>query len=261
MNRPLEGDEDESDTEDSEAENGSNRLTPSHDKKRRASRNALQERAQPPEPLKDDLVGRLLDIIKVFSSPVSDTYVLPSSEILDDSFKTFNNWDIFSQEVSESSGERSGTEVSKLLSDKADSIEAYARTIVEYLSFSNWSRALEYVRISLLQAAHPAVNGAVQPNLLVDDDRSALIVIRFISCFWVDSRKLSIVIQELCGSFLHLRKSFQTTVAIVIPQLITRWLERFPDEFIDLHSKHKRLDGGMKHNFFGLESISTPMGP
>lgn len=256
MNQPSGGDEDDSDTEDSEAENGSNRLTPSHDKKRRASRNALQERAKPPEPLKDDLVGRLLDVVKVFSHPVSDNYVLPSSEILDDSFKTFNNWDMFSQEVSES-GERNNTEVSKLLSDKADSIEAYARTIVEYLSFSNWSRALEYVRISLLQAAHPAVNGAVQPNLLVDDDRSALIVIRFISCFWVDSRKLSIVVQELCGSFLHLRKSFQTTVAIVIPQLITRWLERFPHEFIDLHSKHKRLDGGMRQNFFGHESIST----
>jgi neurofibromin 1 len=58
-----------------------------------------------------------------------------------------------------------------------------------------------------------------------------------------------VVIQELCGSFLHLRKAFQTTVAIVLPLLITRWLERNPGEFIDLHSLHKRLDGGAETLF------------
>jgi neurofibromin 1 len=60
---------------------------------------------------------------------------------------------------------------------------------------------------------------------------------------------LSVVIQELCGSFLHLRKAYQTTVAIVLPLLINRWLERNPEEFIDLHTMHKRLDGGAETLF------------
>lgn len=214
-------------------------------KQGRASRNALRVRTQPPEALSDDLVRRLFDSLKLFSKPIPDNYVPPSSNILDDSHQKFRNRDIFAQHVvSPFEGQLNGTEVPKLLQDSTDAIDACTRVIVEYLSFSNWARTLEYLRIALVQACHPQAAGPAVPNILVDDDRSALIVIRFISCLWVDARKLSVLVQEMCGSFLHLRKTFQTTVAVVIPQLITRWLERNPEEFVDLHSTHKRLDGG-----------------
>ncbi|KAG9237075.1 hypothetical protein BJ875DRAFT_533185 [Amylocarpus encephaloides] len=245
------GDCQESESEDSDVRRDSTKTNiKGFDQKRRASRNTLVARKHPPDPLNDDLVRRLFDAIKLFSKPVSDTYVLPSSNILDDSYRSLSDWDIFGQDSSwSSSGHLSGTEVSTFLLEKSDVIDAYTRVVAEYLSFSNWSRALEYIRIALIQAAHPVINGPTQPNLLVDDDRSALIVIRFIACFWVDGRKLSILIQELCSTFLHLRKNFQPTVAIVVPQLITRWLERNPQEFIALHSTHKRLDGGSETLF------------
>jgi len=240
-----------SDSEGSDSEKGPRHFTQPkwHGQKRRASRNALLVRDKPPEPLADDLVRRLLDSVKLFTRPVSENYVLPATNILDDAFKGYDHGDIFGQEPNSTNGNLSGTEISQLLIDKTDAIDAQIRGIIEYVSFSNWSRVLEYLRSGLVHAAHPASGSAVQTNFVIDDDRSALITIKFISSFWVDSRKLGIVIQELCGSFLHLRKTFQTTVAIVVPLLITRWLERNPDEFIDLHTLHKRLDGG-KHDFY-----------
>lgn len=221
-----------------------------YDQKRRASRNRLLERGIPPGPLTDDLVRRLIDAVNLFSRPVPESYVLPAANILDDMFTGLPAGESYLPEnVTPSNGHLNGSEVSKLLVDKSDAIEAFTRGIIEYVSFSNWSRVLEYLKTALQQAARQPVGNPAQPNFVGDDDRNALVSIRLISSFWVDSRKLSVVIQELCGSFLHLRKNFQTTVAIVLPLLITRWLERNPREFIDLHSMHKRLDGGAETLF------------
>jgi neurofibromin 1 len=255
--RPPNSENDDSDTDDSDTrkDKGSSSNARGLQNKRRASRNTLLARSQPPEALNDDLVRRLFDAIKLFSKPVPDTYILPSSNILDDSHKTFSNWDIFGQDtISSLNGRLSGTEVSNVLLEHVDAIDAFTRAIIEYLSFANWTRALANLKTALAQACNPVVAGPTLPNVLVEDDRSALIVIRFISCFWVDARKLSILIQDLCGSFLHLRKAFQTTVAVVVPQLITRWLERNPEEFVELHSTRKRLDGGMATYHYPLFS-------
>ncbi len=242
-----------SDSECSESEDSSkNTLPPDvhHDQKRRASRNKLLARNTPPDPLTDDLVRRLIDAVKLFSRPVSESYVLPASNILDDVFKGIPGGDWLGEEnISPANGHLNGADVSKLLLDKSDAIEAYTRGILEYASYSNWPQVLDYLKHSLQQAAHQSAGNSVQSNVVTDEDRSALITLRLISSFWVDSRKLGVVIQELCGSFLHLRKAFQTTVAIVLPLLITRWLERNPGEFIDLHSLHKRLDGGAETLF------------
>jgi neurofibromin 1 len=221
-----------------------------YDQKRRASRNKLLARDNAPEPLGDDLVRRLIDAVKLFSRPVSESYVLPAANILDDVFKETPAEDLLNLEnAPNTNGHLNGTEVSKFVLDKSDAIGTYTRGILEYVSFSNWPRVLEYLKNALQQAAHQPTGNNVQLNAVPDDDRSALITLRLVSSFWVDSRKLSVVIQELCGSFLHLRKAFQTTVAIVLPLLITRWLERNPEEFIDLHSMHKRLDGGAETLF------------
>jgi neurofibromin 1 len=242
----------DSESEGSASQNGSKRgrTEPTHDRGRRASRNKLLERDVPPDPLDDDLVRRLIDVLKLFSRPLSDSYVLPAANILDDVFKGVVTRDITSSPdiTAAASGTLNDNEVSKLLQENSDTIDSYIRSIVEYVSFSNWSRILEYVKVAL-RTSHPVAGSTGQNNTLTDDDRNALITLRFISSLWVDSRKLSVVIQELCGSFLHLRKAYQTTVAIVLPLLINRWLERNPEEFIDLHTMHKRLDGGAETLF------------
>ena len=251
--RPRASNAKEDDSEGSDSEQDS-KDTPSRDysreQKRRASRNRLMKRDTGPQPLSDDLVRRLIDAVKLFSRPVSENYVLPALFILDDAFTGNPISDANAPENnSPGNGHLKDTEVSMLLLDRTDAIESYTRGIMEYISSSNWPRVLEYLRSSLQQAAHQPAGNTTQSSFVVDDDRSALITLRLISHLWVDSRKLSVVIQELCGSFLHLRKSYQTTVAIVLPLLITRWLERNPKEFIDLHTTRKRLDGGAETLF------------
>jgi neurofibromin 1 len=247
----------DSEASDSERDSKDTLSTESYqDQKRRASRNRLSDRNTPPQPLNDELVKRLIDAVKLFLRPVSESYVLPAANILDDAFKGALSTDPYiSENTPSGNGHLKDTEVSKLLLDKTDAIEAYTRGIIEYVSLSNWSRVLEYLKNALQQAAHQPTGNAIQTGLMADEERNALVTIRLISSFWVDSRKLSVVIQELCGSFLHLRKSFQTTIAIVLPLLITRWLERNPKEFIDLHSTRKRLDGGAETLFDMTNSI------
>lgn len=242
-------DEYKSESESSSSGQDHNHPTSKYGQKRRASRNKVFRQGNFPEPLEEELAIRLIDAVKLFSSPISESYVLPAANILDDIFKGIR---IGEPGGSDNSTNRhlNGTEVSKLLLDMTDAIESYTRGILEYVSFSNWAQVLDCLRIALQQAAHQPPGNSVQTNIMADDDdRNALITIRLISSFWVDSRKLSFVIQELCGSFLHLRKPFQTTIAIVLPLLITRWLERNPEEFRDLHTSQERLDGGAETLF------------
>ena len=217
---------------------------------RRASRHKLLERDVPPDPLDDDLIRKLVDVLKSFSNPLSDGYVLPVANILDDVFQRVVMGDrvSFPDVTTTASGIASGNDVSRLLQEDSDTIEACIRGIVEYVSISNWPRVLDYIRAAL-RTSHPVNGSTGQSNNASDDDRNALITLRFVSSLWVDGRKLSVIIQELCGSFLHLRKAYQTTVAIVLPLLINRWLERNPEEFIDLHTMHERLDGGAETLF------------
>jgi neurofibromin 1 len=156
-------------------------------------------------------------------------------------------------------GQVGGKDAAKLLEEKSESVELHTRKIIEFLSASNWAYVLEHLKITLraVRTAYPplgTVPGA-QTLALTDDDRNALVTLRLVASLWVDARKLGVVIQELCSSFLHLRKPFQNTIAIVLPLLITRWLEQHPEEFVDLHVAHKRLDGGADTLFDMTNSI------
>lgn len=217
---------------------------------RRASRNKLLARDNPPEALDDDLAKRIIDVIKLFSNPIPDGYVLPAFNILDDVLGTSPAAQSPGSDLlNGANGQQNTTEAAILIQEHSESTEACIRKVVEFVSFSNWPRTLEYLRGSLrgLLAAQSSNGNQAQNGAVVDDE--ALVTVRLIPSFWVDSRKLGVVIQELCGSFLHLRKAFQTIVAIVVPLLITRWLERNPEEFIQLHTMHKRLDGGAETLF------------
>lgn len=235
-----------SDSESSGSEDDSKEPSPKNGSRRtrRASRNKLLPRSVPPEPLGDALVKRLIDAVKLFLRPLSDTYIIPTTNILDDTLEAtaFAENSPTLDNTTAANRQMNGTDSSNLLLESSEAIEAYTRGILEYVSFSNWSSVLDCIKTSL-RIAHPTSGAAAQGTSPVDDD-GALVTLRLISSFWVDGRKLSIIIHELCGSFLHLRKAFQTTIAIVLPLLITRWLERNPEEFVSLHSLHRRLDGG-----------------
>jgi neurofibromin 1 len=201
-----------------------------------------------PRSLDDTLIGRMLEAVKKFMNPIAEAYTLPASTILDDgaSISSHVYPNTLSDSSSSGSGQIAAKNAAKLLEEKSEDIELFSRAIMEFISASNWVYVLEHLKSTLrgLRSTHPSQGLGSQTGIAVDEDRMALATLQLASCFWVDGRKLGQVIQEFCGSFLHLRKPFQYTLAIVVPLLITRWLDQNPEEFVQLHVEHKRLDGG-----------------
>ncbi len=237
----------------SHSEQGTKR-TPSLDEKDtnargfEAFRHSRQHMSTFPKPLDDTLVGRILEAVKQFMNPVAEAYTLPASTILDDgaSISSHVYASTFSDSSSTSSGQVGPKNAVKLLEEKSEDIELASRAILEFISASNWLYVLEHMKSTLrgLRSTYPSQALGSQSGFAAEEDRMALVTLQLVACFWVDGRKLGQVMQEFCGSFLHLRKPFQYTLAIVVPLLITRWLDQNPEEFVQLHVEHKRLDGG-----------------
>lgn len=213
---------------------------------------ALIHRLVAPKPLDDILVGRILEAIKLFLAPYSDQYVLPASTILGDE-NCGSRRDLVCQftHPKQNGASNSDSAGSSIFDQAFHDIEVHARTIVEFLSASNWALIFEHVKTSLrlLQIVFPLQGNGVQTTPVMDDDRNALATLRIVAFLWVDSRKLSLVLSELCGSFFHLRKSFQNTLALVLPTLVMRWIEQNPEEFVQMHHSHSRIDGGVDRLF------------
>ncbi|KAH6847998.1 hypothetical protein B0I37DRAFT_155670 [Chaetomium sp. MPI-CAGE-AT-0009] len=194
----------------------------------------------PPEPLSDAQLRRMFEATKVLFEPIPDNYTIPPKAILDDSSAkhiiTSGLEEPTRTPLSASSTEALDTR--DLLQAHAGAVEANVKLIVEYVSASSWPAGFEFFRNVMYLARNvPTQGAAAAPSpTAADDERAALIMLRLVSFFWADSQKLSLVVQELCSSFLHYRKSFQNTIAVVMPQIITRWLDRFPAEFVQLHS-------------------------
>lgn len=212
------------------------------------SRYSRQHTSTLPRPLEDVLVGRILEAVKQFMNPFAEAYTLPASTILDDgtSISSQIYTSTFSDSSSSSSSQVGVKSAVKLLDEKSENIELFSRAILEFVSASNWVYVLEHLKNTLrgLRLPHPSQGLGSQIGATADEDRIALVTLQLVASFWVDGRKLGLIIQEFCGSFLHLRKPFQHTLAIVVPLLITRWLDQNPEEFVQLHIEHKRLDGG-----------------
>lgn len=194
----------------------------------------------PPEPLSDIQLGRMFEVTKVLFEPIPDNYSIPPKAILDDSsakhIMASGLEEPTRTPLSASSSEAPDTR--NLLAAHAGAVEANVKLIVEYVTASTWTAGFEFFRNVMYAARNiPNQGAAVAPSsTAADDERAALVMLRLVSFFWADSQKLSLVVQELCSSFLHYRKSFQNTIAVVMPQIITRWLDRYPAEFVQLHS-------------------------
>ncbi|KAK4144136.1 uncharacterized protein C8A04DRAFT_11820 [Dichotomopilus funicola] len=193
-----------------------------------------------PRALANEQVHRLFDVLKVLFEPIPDNYSLPAKAILDDSsakhVATPGAEDMARTPLSASSNEPAETR--NLLQAHAGAIEASIKLIMEYVTASSWAGAFDLFRNVMYTARNhmPPQNGAIPTAATAEEERAALVMMRLVSFFWADGHKLSLVVQEFCSSFLHFRKAFQNTIAVVVPQIITRWLDRHPGEFVQLHS-------------------------
>ncbi|KAA8914567.1 hypothetical protein FN846DRAFT_896963 [Sphaerosporella brunnea] len=89
-----------------------------------------------------------------------------------------------------------------------------------------------------------------------DLDASGL---QFIAHLSLNQKKLSLVLQEISGSFLPLRKMSQNTLAALLPEAIHRWIDSHPKDFMQLHQSQQRLEGGadVLFDFAGSLTDST----
>ncbi|CAM1509244.1 Fc.00g029830.m01.CDS01 [Cosmosporella sp. VM-42] len=202
------------------------------------------ELAPVPPPLDEVLVSRLFDILKHLLEPIPDNYILSAQTLLDQ--VSTRNIAIPRSDGASSLDASDDAAGDELLESHLAEMDGHVKTVIEYVTASSWSVAFDYFRNAVYNIRTTAVPqpGSGASGSFQDAEKAALVVLRLLSFFWVDGPKLGLVIQEICSSFLHFRKPYQNTIAVVTPLLITRWIDRFPREFVQLHLLHKRLDGG-----------------
>lgn len=203
------------------------------------------------------LVGRTLDALRTLIDPLPDTFYIPSHTLLDEpqdyqpTAPTLpSDWQ--SQHTGESP---SGEEVS---GSRTAEIDHHVKTVVEYVTASSWTPSFDYLRNmfhGIRTASAPSI-GSDAARALQEADRTALATLRLLGSFWVDGTKLSLVIQEICSSYLHFRRSYQNVISIVTPLLIHRWIDRHPEEFVQLHHFQRRLDGGADTLFDMTQTVT-----
>ncbi|RYC65279.1 hypothetical protein CHU98_g953 [Xylaria longipes] len=204
-----------------------------------------------PKPLDDNLVKRVFGHLKLLLEPVPDGYVIPAKAILEDDFVR-EILDPRYEEPARSLASSSGSDTardtigSRDSDDEREDIEPFIKVIVEFVSAANWSASFDYVRFAIRskRATTSAQANSTQSLVMSEEDRTLLVIIKFLSYLWVDAQKLGLVMQELSSTFLHFRRTYQNTVALVAPLLIFKWIERYPREFVRLHSQRRKLDGG-----------------
>ncbi|KAM3500327.1 hypothetical protein MY10362_006497 [Beauveria mimosiformis] len=212
-----------------------------------------------PERLSEELVTRLFEVFKSVLEPIPDDYVLPAQTLLDQT--SVANVKI----PRPGRGSTGGTAIRftdglESLDYQLIEIDRHVKVIVEFMTVSSWTVTFNYIRTvihtvrSTAGDSHADVLKSVQQH-----ERGALIVLRLLSFCWVDGLKLGLLIQELCSSYLHFRGAYQNTVAVAMPLLITRWIDKYPNEFVMLHRLHKRLDGGAD-TLFDMTQTATETG-
>ena len=194
--------------------------------------------------LDDKLVRRLFDALRNILEPPPDSFSLPSNSSLEEiaQYPTSSTIVTLTHLVDASEGNMDKDSFTNLML----AMDKHARQLVEYVTQANWNSSLTYLKEAIynVRSAPAASTSHDVVEAHQDADRTALVMIRLLAFFWVNSQKLSFVIQELCSSYLHLQRNVQNAIALVTPLLINRWISRFPTQFVQLHVLHKRLDGG-----------------
>lgn len=210
----------------------------------------------PSTSLGERLVGRIFDTLKDLLEPISDDYMLSAQVLLDQG--TEGNASVASSaEEPQQDAHHDDPDVERRLSSYFDQTETPIKTLVGYVTASSWSDSFSYLREVIYNVrVSAAIDATAETWGSQESGRGSLVVMRLLSSFWVDSSKLGLIIQEICSSFLHFRKSYQNTVAATMPLLIARWIDRYPQEFVHLHRLHKRLDGGADTLFDMTQTVT-----
>lgn len=208
-----------------------------------AAAHTTEAESQDEEQLKDSLAKRVFDIFKTFLEPNPDDESLPARTLLDNTAGL--DASLMGARVSADDGCNSidGTNSTQML---AEVIEKHVKMLIEFVTAFSWGPSFSYLRavIHSIRTTITVDAGSDASKTLNPSEKGSLVILRLLSYCWVDSSKLGLLIQEICSSYLHFRRPYQNTVAVSIPFLITRWIDRYPDEFVQLHRLHKRLDGG-----------------
>ncbi|KAI0156431.1 GTPase [Xylariaceae sp. FL1272] len=204
-----------------------------------------------PRPLPDGLVKRVFGYIKLLLEPIPEGYIIPARAILEDEYVREildPRYATGPRSVASSSGSDSARDTigSRDSEEELQETEQHVKSIIEFVSASSWTVSFDCIRYIThsKKVTGPPQSSSAQGQVMSEDDRLSLVVLRLLSYLWVDAQKLGLVMQELSSVFLHLRRIYQNTVALTAPPLILRWIERYPHEFVRLHSQNRKLDGG-----------------
>lgn len=148
---------------------------------------------------------------------------------------------LLGDEYSISSGPRSTVQTEETAMDgiiaRPTELDLAAHRVIEYLTASNWSLAYNIMQNKLRYLRTTASD---------DVDASGL---QFMAHMWLNSKKLSLIIQEISQTFLPLHKSTQNIIATVLPDAIHNWIDTNPRDFVELHMTQRRMEGGAEMLF------------
>ena len=124
------------------------------------------------------------------------------------------------------------------------SIFRLASQVVFYLSASNW--VVVYARFR---------NRLTYLSTTIEESPNTA-ELRLLECSNLQRNRLANVIQELCSSFLLLKRSAQYTTALVLRRAVWSWIQYHPSEFCSLAVSNRRLEGGPDVLFDQVLSLS-----
>ncbi|KAJ3230718.1 Ras GTPase activating protein ira2 [Chytriomyces hyalinus] len=128
-------------------------------------------------------------------------------------------------------------------------LQKEAGKIIFYLSGSNWNLVMARMRQKLY----------VLTNAAQSEDASSSAVdlaeLRFMEFLNINQMRLTPLITELNQCFRFLAKRVQYLTAICARKAFWNWVDTHPEEFIDLHSEQRRVEGSPDSFFLTLYSL------
>ncbi|KAG0747979.1 hypothetical protein G6F62_000155 [Rhizopus arrhizus] len=125
----------------------------------------------------------------------------------------------------------------------ADMHQASCR-VLAYVSASNWNTTFSMFRSRILH-----LTSTSEENPEVAD-------IMMLECASLNSKRLSMVLTELCASTLHLKKPVQQWIAVALRKAIWNWIESYTAEFMSLCHNQRRLEGSPEILFDIFNSLA-----
>ncbi|KAI7862201.1 hypothetical protein BDF14DRAFT_1858538 [Spinellus fusiger] len=125
----------------------------------------------------------------------------------------------------------SASSLTNLPTDIIVDIYKAASRVVFYISASNWS------------VLHSKLRARILFITSIANDMAETAELRLLECCALNAKRLGMILDEICGFFVHLKKSIQLTLAVMLRRAIWGWIETYPTEFVKLCQSKKRIDG------------------